>query len=236
MRADFAPRLYGRRKGKKLRPRQEALLRTSLPRVRIEPAPRGERLDPRRLFAPATEAVWLEIGFGGGEHLAAQAKAQPALGFIGCEPYLNGIVKLLAEIAREKLANLRIFPDDARPLLETLSPGSLACVIALFPDPWPKTRHRRRRLIQKETLDLLARAMAEGAELRLATDDEDYAAAMREELAAHGGFAGPEGGGEGFHERPTDWPPTRYEEKALKAGRRPTYLVYRRRPHGARGA
>ncbi|HUI17209.1 MAG TPA: tRNA (guanine(46)-N(7))-methyltransferase TrmB [Alphaproteobacteria bacterium] len=236
MSAALPQHLYGRRKGKKLRAGQAALLETLLPRLRVELPPSGELLDPRLLFAPAPAAVWLEIGFGGGEHLAALARAHPSLGFIGCEPYQNGVAKLLAEIEREKLANLRIFPDDARLLLGHLQAGSLACVIALFPDPWPKLRHHRRRLIQRPSLDLLARAMVGGAELRLATDDGDYADAMRSELAAHGGFCGPEGGAAGPLARPPDWPPTRYEAKARKAGLQPQYLRYRRRREGPQNA
>jgi tRNA (guanine-N7-)-methyltransferase len=228
--------LYGRRKGKKLRPGQAALLATLLPRLSVELPPAGALIDPRSLFAPAAAAVWLEIGFGGGEHLAALARVEPALGFIGCEPYQNGIAKLLAEIEREKLANLRIFPGDARLLLGQLRAGSLACVIALFPDPWPKLRHHRRRLIQRANLDLLARAMSGGAELRLATDDGDYADAMRAELAAHGGFRGPEGSAAGPLTRPPGWPPTRYEAKARKAGAEPQYLLYRRRRQGPESA
>ncbi len=235
MRGPFPLRLYGRRKGKALRPLQEALLRRALPGLAVALPPEGERLDPRTLFAPGIAGVWLEIGFGGGEHLAAQAKAHGEVGFIGCEPYVNGVVKLLAAIEREGLANLRIFPDDARLLLRGLAPHSLGRVFALFPDPWPKKRHRRRRLVQGATLDLLAAAMAAGAELRLATDDPDYAAAMREALAAHGGFAGPAGGPQGLDERPEGWPPTRYETKALAAGRRCAYLVHRRRPLAAGG-
>jgi tRNA (guanine-N7-)-methyltransferase len=234
--AELPPRLYGRRKGKKLRAGQAELLATLLPRLCVALPPAGALLDPCSLFAPRPAAVWLEIGFGGGEHLAALARAHPALGFIGCEPYQNGVAKLLAEIEREKLANLRIFPEDARLLLGHLQAGSLACVIALFPDPWPKLRHHRRRLIQRPCLELLARAMAVGAELRLATDDGDYAEAMRAELAAHGGFRGPEGGEAGSAARPSGWPPTRYEAKALKAGTAPHYLVYRCRRESPQSA
>jgi len=201
-----------------------------LPRLAVMLPPEGELIDPGRLFAPRPQAVWLEIGFGGGEHLAALARAMPATGFIGCEPYRNGVAKLLAEIEREPCANVRIFPDDARLLLAHLQPASLAAVIVLFPDPWPKARHHRRRLIQSAGLALIARALAPGGELRLATDDADYADAMRAELAAHGGFRGPEGGGRGAYARPAGWFPTRYEEKMLAAGARPQYLLYRRRP------
>jgi tRNA (guanine-N7-)-methyltransferase len=154
----------------------------------------------------------------------------PYHGLIGCEPFVNGIVKLLATLTRERIDNVRVFPDDARLLLAALEPASLARVFALFPDPWPKKRHEGRRLVTSDTLDLLARTMAGGAELRLATDDADFAAWMRAQLHVHEAFEGPAGGLEGYRERPADWPPTRYEAKALAAGHRPFYLVYRRRP------
>ncbi|MFI4988445.1 MAG: tRNA (guanosine(46)-N7)-methyltransferase TrmB [Alphaproteobacteria bacterium] len=222
-------RLYGRRKGKKLRPLQEALLQSVLPRLSIALPASGEPIDPRQFFPPGLEDVWLEIGFGGGEHLAALASTHPGTGFIGCEPYVNGVVKLLAAVECQHLANLRIFPDDARLLLGHLAPHSLGRVFALFPDPWPKLRHHRRRLIQPAILDLIAGTMAEGAELRLATDDEEYAASMRETLAAHLGFEALLDSAE----RPAGWPATRYEAKAERAGRRPAYLVYRRRGRAA---
>jgi tRNA (guanine-N7-)-methyltransferase len=223
-------RLYGRRKGKPLRAGQEALLEALLPRLAIPLSAAAESLDPATLFTPRREAVWLEIGFGGGEHLAAQARAHRDIGFIGCEPFLNGIVKLLGAVAEEALDNVRLRPDDARPLLAALKEGSIARAFVLFPDPWPKKRHHKRRFVAPGNLDLLARVLRDGAELRLATDDADYAAWMLEVLAGHAAFEGPAGGSGGFAERPADWPATRYEAKALAAGRRPVYLCYRRRP------
>ncbi len=226
-------RLYGRRTGKKLRPGQAGLLRDLLPRLAIALPVPGGVLDPLALFAPPCQAVWLEIGFGGGEHLSAQASAHPEIGFIGCEPFRNGVAKLLAEIRLRGLGNLRVHAGDARPLLEALAPASIGRVFVLFPDPWPKKRHHKRRLVQPETLDLMARVMADGAELRLATDHPDYAAWMLAALAAHDAFAGPAGGPDGLAERPDDWPPTRYEAKASRRGASCRYLQLRRRPRGA---
>ncbi|HLI10097.1 MAG TPA: tRNA (guanosine(46)-N7)-methyltransferase TrmB [Alphaproteobacteria bacterium] len=226
-------RLYGRRKGKRLRPLQQALLRDDLPHVAIPPPKPGIVIDPASLFEPRPSAVWLEIGFGGGEHLIAQAKSHPEIGFIGCEPFINGVVSLLAARRREGVRNLRIHADDARPLLEALAPASLGRVFILFPDPWPKKRHHKRRFIQAVTLDLLGTRLRDGAELRLATDDADLALWMREQIGAHDAFEGPAGGPLGFAERPADWPPTRYERKALLRGARPAYLLYRRRPRQA---
>jgi tRNA (guanine-N7-)-methyltransferase len=226
------PRLYGRRKGKRLRPGQARLVAELLPRLAVTmPAP-GMALDPRALFGPACREAWLEIGFGGGEHLLAQARARPETGFVGCEPFMNGVAKLLAAIEGEGLANIRIHPDDARPLVAALAPGSLARAAALFPDPWPKSRHHKRRLVGPALLEPLARALRPGAELRLATDDPAYLEAMLDTLAAHPAFEGPEGGGRGLAARPKDWPPTRYEAKALARGAACGYLIYRRAASG----
>jgi tRNA (guanine-N7-)-methyltransferase len=181
-------------------------------------------LDPRSLFSPEVQSIWLEIGFGGGEHLAVQAEKYPNDGFIGCEPFVNGIASLLDHIDRKQLKNIRIYPGDARLLLDTLPDASLARCVLLFPDPWPKARHAERRFIGPENLQRLARVLKEGAELRIATDDEQLKDWMREHLR----------GAEDFEligdstARPADWPPTRYEEKALKAGRKPVYLEYTR--------
>ena len=175
-------------------------------------------------------AVWLEIGFGGGEHLAALAARLPDYGFIGCEVFENGVVKLLAEVERLGLANLRLLIDDARPLVGALAEACLDRVFILFPDPWPKLRHHKRRLVSTATLDALARAMADGAELRLATDDVDYLRWMLERATAHDAFEWLARRPQDWHERPPDWPLTRYEQKALDAGRRPAFLRFRRRP------
>ncbi|HLJ65253.1 MAG TPA: tRNA (guanosine(46)-N7)-methyltransferase TrmB [Stellaceae bacterium] len=187
-------------------------------------------IDPRRFFPEPVAAVWLEIGFGGGEHLAHQAMAHPGIGFIGCEVFENGVVKLLAEIERQGMANLRVLIDDARPFLERLTKASLERVFILFPDPWPKERHKKRRLVSRPTLDALARAMRAGAELRLASDDPDYFAAMMTLIETHPDFVLEAEGKGDWAERPADWPMTRYERKALAAGRVPAFLRCRRFP------
>lgn len=225
--------LYGRRRGRALRPGQRALLDTLLPELRFTLPANGE-LDPRCLFGTEVDAIWLEVGFGAGEHLAAQARANPQYGLLGCEVFENGIVKLLAEVQRDRLANVRLFIDDARLLIAALRPASLARVFILFPDPWPKERHKKRRIVAPQTLDALARAMCDGAELRLATDDLDYAQAMVECTARHSDFAALPGGPDDGQSRPADWPETRYEKKAVSAGRRPVFLWFRRRPRNCR--
>jgi len=202
---------------------------TLLPRLSFA-LPDAGLLDPHTLFDPPPRDIWLEIGFGGGEHLAEQAERHPDIGFIGCEVFENGIVKLLGEIDRRRLANIRIHPSDARPLLAVLPPLSIARVFVLFPDPWPKARHHKRRLIAPPTLDRLAGIMSDGAELRLATDDPSYLAWMLEHATGHPAFSWSARRPADWRARPADWPATRYEEKARRAGRVPFFLRFVRRP------
>jgi len=204
------------------------LLATLLPALRFT-LPASGKLDPRTLFTPPVEAIELEVGFGAGEHLAQQATAAPGTGFIGCEVFENGVVKLVAEAKRLGLTNLRLFIDDARLLLEALPEASLARAFVLFPDPWPKLRHHKRRFVSTATLDRLAYVLGDGAELRLATDDMDYLRWMLERLTAHRAFEWLAHHPCDWRKRPPDWPQTRYEEKALDAGRKPTFLRFRRR-------
>ena len=223
--------LYGRRRGKKLRPGRQALLDELLPALRIA-LPASGFLDPARLFAAPPRQVWLEIGFGGGEHLAWQAAANPEAGLIGCEPFVNGLASLLAQVSDRGLANVRVLDDDARKLLDVLAEASIARLFVLFPDPWPKARHHKRRIVSRETLDACARVLADGAELRLATDDMDYCRWMIEQLARHGAFEWLARGPVDWRQRPDDWPATRYEAKARKQGDRPVFLRYRRVARG----
>jgi tRNA (guanine-N7-)-methyltransferase len=218
-------RFYGRRRGRPLRLGRRRLAETLLPELQIS-LPEAGRLDPKTLFAPGISAVWLEIGIGGGEHLAEHAAAHPDIGFIGCEVFENGVAKMLAEIDRRQLRNVRLFTEDARLLLPALSPGSIGRVFILFPDPWPKQRHHKRRLVAPATLDCLAEIMPEGAELRLATDDPGYLVWMLEHATAHPAFGWLARRPCDWRERPPDWPPTRYEQKARAAGRTPAFLRF----------
>lgn len=230
MTGETRPRvLYGRRRGRRLRPGQRSLKEVLLPRLAIRLPPPGEAFDPARLFEEEVEDLWLEVGFGGGEHLAAQAAAHPAIGFLGCEVFENGVVKLLAEVERRGLRNVRILVDDARLLIRALPDRCLGRVFILFPDPWPKVRHHKRRFVSSEMLTELARVMKKGAELRLATDDVDYLRWMLERAPVHPDFQWLAEGPRDWRERPVDWPPTRYEQKAIAAGRTPTFLRFRRR-------
>lgn len=222
-------RFYGRRKGRPLRKGQQHLIETLLPRLAID-LPAGDKLDPRTLFPAAIEELWLEIGFGGGEHLAEQARLHPGIGILGCEVFLNGIATLLAQASAHGLANVRIHPEDARDLLDALPDQSLDRVFLLFPDPWPKRRHAERRFIQTRRLDQLARLMKPGAEFRVASDDPGYITWALAYLTAHPRFEWLARRPQDWRDRPADWPPTRYEAKALRAGRRPVFLRFRRRP------
>jgi tRNA (guanine-N7-)-methyltransferase len=220
---------YGRRRGRPLRTGQAERQATLLPQLAIA-LPEDGPLDPASLFAPPPHEVWLEIGFGGGEHLAMQAERHPEIGFIGCEVFENGVAKLLSEIERRRLANVRIHADDARVLLATLAPRSIDRVFILFPDPWPKARHHKRRLVAPAALDRLAGIMTDGAELRVATDDAGYLAWILEHVTAHSAFLWTARRPADWRERPPDWPATRYEEKARQAGRMPAFLRFERRP------
>jgi tRNA (guanine-N7-)-methyltransferase len=220
-------RSFGRRRGRKLSPRQAALLERGLPPLAIslsQPSP----VELGRLFAPPVAEVWLEIGFGGAEHLLWQARANPRVGLIGCEPFADGIVKALGAIEGANLSNVRIHADDARPLLRWLPVASIARTFILFPDPWPKKRHHKRRLVSQATLAELARVMRRGAELRIATDVADYARAILLAVSQQQSFRWTAAGPDDWRERGIDWPPTRYEQKALLAGRRCSYFRFQR--------
>jgi tRNA (guanine-N7-)-methyltransferase len=216
---------FGRRRGRKLRPGRAALLAEALPTLRIALPTDDAPLDPASLFAGSSIPVWLEIGFGGGEHLAAQAAAHPGIGMIGCEPYENGVVALLGQLRDRAIGNVRIWAEDARMLLARLTPGCIDRAFLLFPDPWPKARHHKRRLVQGPFLDLLARVLAPCAELRVATDHAAYRDWILERLPAHPDFVLVES----LARRPADWPETRYEAWAIGEGRQPLYLRLARR-------
>jgi tRNA (guanine-N7-)-methyltransferase len=220
--------IFGRRRGRARRAGQGALLAELLPRVALTSPPSGRLESGTGLWAPG-QPVWLEIGFGAGEHLAAQAEHHREISLIGCEVFENGIAKMLARIERQRLDNVRVFADDARLLIAALPPSSVDRVFILFPDPWPKRRHRKRRIVSRETLDALAVIMRDGAELRLATDDCNCLCWILEQITDHSAFEWLARRPSDWRERPEDWPPTRYEEKALAAGRAPFFLRSRRR-------
>jgi len=221
---------YGRFKGKGLRPAQETRLAEDLARLSpgsVDWESNSERLplDTAALFGD--RPLWLEIGFGAGEHIVHQAQAHPEVGIIGAEPYVNGVAMALGKIEKAGVENIRIHAGDARDLMDVLPPNSVAKAFLLYPDPWPKKRHHRRRFVTPEHLEPLAAVMAPGAELRIATDIPDY---VRQTLVEV-----PKAGFEWTALEPADWRTpwsdwisTRYEQKALREGRRPHYLSFRR--------
>ena len=225
-------RVYGRRLGYRLRPGRQALLERALPALRIALPEGGDaRLDVSRLFPAPVRDLRLEIGFGAGEHLAHQARVNPDVGFIGCEPFVQGVAGLLRHLETDGTAGrVRIFPDDARLLIDCLPDACIGRLFVLFPDPWPKKRHHKRRLIDAETLVGFARILKDGAEFRWASDDTGYVEWTLERVAANGAFEGPERASGEWPSRPGDWPETRYEQKARSAGRPPVFLRYVRTP------
>ncbi len=230
-RAD-GPRFFGRRVGRRPRPGRRQLLATLLPGLRLAIAGGDTPRDLRALFDADLDDVWLEVGFGAGEHLAALACAHPRIGFVGCEPYVSGVGSLLARIRDKELGNVRIFDDDARLLLPLIADANVQRVMVLFPDPWPKHRHRERRFISAGTVDALARILKDGGELLLATDHTDYVRWTLGHLADHPAFIWTAEGASDWRDRPEGWLPTRYEQKALVRGERCTYLRFRRRRRG----
>jgi tRNA (guanine-N7-)-methyltransferase len=208
--------LHGRRKGHALRPGRARLLETLLPRL---------RLDLSQPLAGLEPPVWIEIGFGGGEHLAHEASRHPDRSFIGAEVFVNGIARLLSLIEAQGLTNIRIHDGDARVLLEALPDGCARRIDLLYPDPWPKLRHHKRRFVNAAHLGLMQRVLTEGGELLFATDIEDYLAWTIREVVAQGGFrpVAPPG-----PTPPEGWIETRYEAKARREGRKPRYLLLER--------
>lgn len=222
---------YGRFKGKGLRKSQEAYLDEDLAQyapgpVDWEANPDRTPLDLGALFG--AKPVWLEVGFGGGEHLMHQALETPGVGIIGCEPYINGVAMLLGKLRDNPAQNVAIHPGDVRDLFDVLPENSLDKAFVLYPDPWPKKRHHRRRFVTPEYLEPLARAMKPGAELRLATDIPDYVRQTLVEVP-RAGFEWLAEGPADWREPWDDWVSTRYEQKALREGRRPHYLTFRKR-------
>ncbi len=207
-------RLYGRITGKTLRPRQVWLLEHFLPRLAWPAVP----------FGPDVRETWLEVGFGGGEHAQALAAANPTIGIIAAEVFEPGICSLLSRLAPDEAVaavapgNLRIFTDDARPLLRGMADGTLGKLFLMFPDPWPKARHAKRRFVHPALLPEIARVLAPGGEWRIASDDPTYQHWTDEVLGAQRFFDVRR-----MPARPEGWPPTRYEAKALRAGRQPVY-------------
>ena len=218
---------FGRRKGHKLRAHQSGLIEQLLPRLTLDIA-RPAPAEATELFEPPADEMRLEIGFGGGEHLAAEAHAFPTHGFIGCEPYVNGMAKILAQIEAQEIGNIRLFAGDAAELLAWLPPRSLSRIDLIHPDPWPKRRHWKRRFVQDTSIAAMARVLKSGGEFRFVSDIDDYCAWTLAHLASAPDFRW-------TAERASDWREpwpgytmTRYGRKAEREGRKATYLRFRR--------
>ena len=217
-------RLYGRRQGHVLRAGQAALVDEMLPRVAV---PADGPLSAERLFGDE-RGLQVEIGFGAGEHLAEQAKVAPDTGFIGCEPFLNGVVGVLGHIRDSGLDNVRVHMGDALDVIERLPDASLDRVYLLHPDPWPKARHAKRRMMNHGPVDLIAAKLKPGAEFRLGTDDEIYCRWAMMVMNQRRDFVWQASSPRDFLTRPDDWPETRYERKARRYGREVWYFRYLR--------
>ena len=242
--APYPPKLYGRRMGPKLSAHKQELRRTLLPKLALALVPGA---DPRTYFLPppggeaearsassgGIDEVWLEVGFGAGEHLLEQARLNPRVGLIGAEPYQAGVAKFLSRLSLsptggegrgEGAPNIRLYEGDARDIVAALPDAALGRVFVLFPDPWPKARHRKRRFIQTAMLERLARVMQPGAELRVASDDAGYVEWTLERVLAHAAFRWTARSPADWRSRPVGWPATRYEAKALHGP--PVYLAF----------
>ncbi|HEX8486027.1 tRNA (guanine(46)-N(7))-methyltransferase TrmB [Sphingomonas sp.] len=217
-------RLYGRRQGHKLRAGQSELVEATLPTLSV---PEAGALDATTLFGD-DRPLQLEIGFGAGEHLAAQAAAHRDAGFIGCEPFLNGVVGALAHIRDGNLPNVRLHMGDALNVIERLPDASLERVYLLHPDPWRKTRHAKRRMVNHGPLDAIAAKLKPGGEFRLGTDDPTYCRWAMMVMDARRDLAWQAEAPSDFLKRPGDWPETRYERKARRQGHEVWYFRYLR--------
>jgi tRNA (guanine-N7-)-methyltransferase len=217
-------RTFGRIKGRPLRPGRASLLDTLLPKLRLD---LSRPLDPKAIM-PGAAAVWLELGFGAGEHLAAQAKAHPDTLMFGAEPFMNGVASALRHLQDETLGNVRLHPGDGRELMAALPDASVDRVFILFPDPWPKTRHHKRRLVTAETVADLARILKPGGRVRFATDWADYVGWTLERFLASPAFAWTAQTADDWRRPPQDHITTRYERKRL-GDCAPIFLEFARR-------
>ncbi|MGL4437805.1 MAG: tRNA (guanine(46)-N(7))-methyltransferase TrmB [Bosea sp. (in: a-proteobacteria)] len=216
---------FGRRKAKKLRGGQADLYEQLLPRLAL-PDELPDDLAELYDFSPCD--VRLEIGFGGGEHLLAAARAEPDVGFIGCEPFINGMAKMLASIERESIANIRLWPEDAAPLLKRLPVASLGRIDLFYPDPWPKRRQRKRRFVSNENLASIARVVRPGGSFRFASDIDDYVGWTLARLSGLPELSWQPLAATDWTLPFTGWVRTRYEAKAIAAGRVPSYVLVNR--------
>jgi tRNA (guanine-N7-)-methyltransferase len=225
---DPRPGLHGRRKGKPLRTHQNDLVQALLPKISVDVS---KKVDLATLFGHAPKELWIEIGFGGGEHLAADARNNPDVSFIGCEPFINGVAKMLATIESNHLDNVRLHAGDAFDVLRALPDGCATRINLLYPDPWPKRRQRKRRFVSEHSVREFARLLKIGGEFRFASDIDDYTGWTLARVLPQPFFSWR---AEGAQDWLNPWPGftrTRYEEKAIREGRRSSYLTFLRNAH-----
>ena len=223
-----AIRFYGRRHGHALRPGRRQLVDSLLPKIRIAVSGDGERVDLERLFDSPKREYWMEIGFGSGEHLAALAERYPDIGFIGCEPFVNGVAALLAIVDEKSLSNVRIFNDDVHLLFPSLPFDAFHRIYLPYADPWPKKRHHRRRMVQAETVQTFARLLKDHGEFRFASDHMGYVRWVLDTMGRQKDFTWMAQNPAGWRVRPHDSIETRYEAKAKSKGAKCVYLQYQR--------
>ena len=221
---------YGRFRGKTIRASQKDYLENDLDALSPGPIdwdinPDRVKLDPAAIFDG--KDIWLEIGFGGGEHLVAMAERYPEIGLIGCEPFINGVAMLLGKIRKADVENLKVHPGDVRELFDVMPDAAISKAFLNYPDPWPKARHHRRRFVTAEHLEPLFRVLKPGAEFRVATDIPDYVRQTLEEVPK-AGFVLETALPDGLNTPWDDWVSTRYEQKALREERDPHYLTFRK--------
>lgn len=221
-------RFYGRRSGKKLNKGRKALVDDVLPTLRLDPDRLEGLTDLSGLFDSPPAKIWMEIGFGAGEHLAGQADRHPDIGFIGCEPFMNGVAAFLSHRETLGLTNVRLFDDDARLLLDKMPEACIDRIYLLFADPWPKKRHHFRRFVNPDNLDRLARILKPGGEFIYASDHMGYVRWALARITAHPTFDWP-AASKADWQRPADWIETRYEKKARGQGITPAYLKFIRK-------
>ena len=223
---------YGRRRGKKLSKLQNYYIKNFLPDICVkgisyDENPNRHKVTAKKIFNENCP-IWLEIGFGGGEHLLSIAKKNRNIGIIGCEPYLNGVAMFLPRLAEEKLSKVKVFMDDARILLEVLPDLSISKLFLLFPDPWPKNRHKQRRFINVENLKVFERILKIDALIYIATDVNSYVKHVLEMFNNHSGFDWVADSADDWRNSWEDWENTRYFSKAKLSGRQITFLIFKR--------
>ena len=224
-------RFYGRRQARPLSPARQTAIDTLLPKLKIpeEDITQQGTIIPSSLFEKQREEIWLEIGFGNGEHLAELTRQQPHNGFIGAEPFINGMAAFLKDISNDPADNIRVWMEDAIKLVDSIASDSLDGIYVLNPDPWHKTRHHKRRIISTENLDRFARILKSGATLIMTTDVDELAEWMLTHAVNHSEFEWTACSREDWAVAPQGWIKTRYEEKGAQAGRKQSYLIFKRR-------